>query len=143
MTSPQDKHPHLDGEATSFIARLARHYTPAPLTPSQGAAFEEVIWERLQKRSQRLRLVPAVVSVAAVALIAWLTLGGPLSSRLPQSPMSGTVVAQAPPGLAWDEVAFLAIDATDSSDTDSNDTDDNDILPDDYMAIAQVFLDQS
>lgn len=136
MTRPQDERPQLDRQGERFVERLAAHYTPTPMTPAERVAFDTALWARLSRRSRRRALVPAVVAGAAVAAITWLT----ITSWVPLWPQPGgepeVAVVETPRATPWESELLFPHEALEISE------DDNSImLPDDYRAIARVFLD--
>jgi hypothetical protein len=130
MTSPRDERPVLDGAEKEFVDRLARDYAPSPMTAAERAAFEAAIRARLERPERRPVLIPALAAAAAAALL-WFVLfhsGGPI--RLPGEEEREAVVAS-----SWEDELFLSSDLSTSEDRDESET-----LPQDYLAIAGVFL---
>ena len=130
MTSPRDERPVLDGAEKEFVDRLAREYAPPPMTAAERVAFDEAVRARLERPERRPLLVPAIAAAAAAAAL-WFVLfdsTGPI--RLPGEEESGAVVAS-----SWEDEVFLSSDLSASEDRDESET-----LPQDYLAIAGVFL---
>jgi hypothetical protein len=130
MISPQDERPDLDREEEAFVERLAEGYAPARMTPAECAEFDAGIRARLERPWRRWLWIPAV-GVAAVAALLWLV------ASLSIDPLDGP----AEEGLAavaassWEDELFLSSDFGASEDREESGT-----LPDDYLAIASVFL---
>jgi hypothetical protein len=133
---PSEERPQLDREEEQFIKRLATHYAPTPLSPAQRVTFDAALWARLQQRSRRTLLLPAVATVATAMVVAWLTLPGLFTPRPRASSGPGTGVVETRRAAPWEYELLYPRELTDTADQD-----DRAILPDDYMAIAQVFLD--
>jgi hypothetical protein len=134
MTNPRDEGRPLDGVEEEFVGRLAETYAPAPMTAAERAAFDESVRarvERPERRPMRIPMVGAAAATAAAALV-WFVLtqpDGPIGS--PGEEESGAAVA-----ASWEDELFL------SSDLGAlEDRDESEILPDDYLAIASVFVD--
>src|SRR5262245_36343427 len=72
MTGPCDERPRLDRAEEQFVARLAAHYGPKPMTPARRVAWEAALWARLQKPRRRMRLAPALITVVVAVVVAWL-----------------------------------------------------------------------
>ena len=137
MTKPWDEQPQLDRAEEQFIARLAAHYVPTPMSPARRVAWEEALWARLQGRPRRMWLVPTLTTVGVAVMVAWLTLprlfmavpGGRGEARLSVGGMSS--LGQ------WAYELIYPRELTGATEHD-----DSTILPDDYRMIAQVFLDR-
>jgi hypothetical protein len=136
MTQPRDEWPQLDHAEEQFVRRLAVHYAPKPLTPARRVALDAALWARLQRPPRQTRFTPALATVAVAVLItclSWSSLfmppvhdGGP---GVNMSAMSSTE--------PWEYDLLYARELTDIAERD-----DGAILPDDYLSIAQVFLDK-
>jgi hypothetical protein len=130
MTSPGDERPPRGGAEEEFVDRLAAAYAPAPMTAGERAAFDQSIRTRLERPTRRPMLVP-VIGAAAAAALAWFVLSqatGPI--RPPGEEESAALVAS-----SWEDELFLSSDLSASEDREESET-----LPDDYLAIASVFL---
>ena len=130
MTSPGDERPPRGGSEEEFVDRLAAAYAPAPMTAGERAAFDASIRARLERPARRPMLVPAIGAAAAAALV-WFVFSqaiGPIP--LPGEEESAAVVAS-----SWEDELFLSNDLSASEDREESET-----LPDDYLAIASVFL---
>ena len=136
MTQPRDEWPQLDHTEEQFVRRLAAHYAPKPLTPTRRVALDKALWARLQRQPRQTRLTPALATVAVAVLItclSWSSLfmppaydGGPSVNI---SVMSSTE--------PWEYDLLYAPELTGIAERD-----DGAILPDDYLGIAEVFLDK-
>ncbi len=116
--------PPIDLADEDFVDRLAAHYAPSPLTPAKRAAFDEALRARIERPGRKRLLVPALAT-AALAAFAWVTF-----SFRPGGGESNPVVAS-----VWESELFLSSDLSPSGDRD-----DSEVLPDDYLAIASLFL---
>ena len=120
-----DERPRIDQEDKAFADRLAAHYEPPPWTATQRAGFDEALRARVERPRHRGLLVPALATVAAAALV-WVSF-----SLRPAGDESNPVLAG-----AWESELFLSSDVSPLDDRDDSET-----LPDDYLAIASLFLD--
>ena len=130
MTSTGDERPPRGGSEEEFVDRLAAAYAPAPMTAGERAAFDAAIRARLERPTRWPMLVPALGAAAAAALV-WFVFfqtSGPLSPSGQEE--SAAVVAS-----SWEDELFLSSDLSASEDREESET-----LPDDYLAIASVFL---
>jgi hypothetical protein len=116
-----------DAEERAFAERIADEFAPPAMSEARAAAFDARLHERLEAPSRRGRAwLPALVTLAAVCAI-WLGTGLWSASDPPRS-------ASARAG-AWETELLLGSDLV--ADPDAADA----YLPDDYSAIAVVFLD--
>ena len=128
----------------NFSDRLRSVYTPPSQDPSRAAAFRAGVEARIERRRRRAVLVPAAAAATAAAAIAWLLLpfgavpavdvvadaGAPAPSATASVPPSATALVR-----SWeDELIF------ESAVSESSMSDDGEMLPDEYVAIASVFL---
>ncbi len=120
-----DERPRLDEREKDFADRLAAHYAPPPWTSAKRAGFDEALRARIERPQRRGLLVPALATVAAAALV-WVSF-----SRGPAGDESNPVGAS-----VWENELFLSSDVSPLDDRD-----DSEALPDDYLAIASLFLD--
>jgi len=120
----RDERPRVDSDDLAFSDRLAAHYAPPPWTPAARAGFDEALRARIERRPRRAWLVPALAGVAAALVV-----GIGLSLRPAREPAVPVVAG------VWESELFL------SSDVSPLDDDDTEGLPDDYQAIASLFLD--
>jgi len=126
----------MDHAEEQFVRRLAAHYAPEPLTPARRVAFDEALWTRLQRQPRLTWLTPALATVAGAVLITWLTWSDrflpPAHDGVPS--VSVSAMASTEP---WEYELLYASELTASAEPD-----DGAILPDDYLVIARVFLDE-
>jgi hypothetical protein len=136
MTQPRDEWPQMDHAEEQFVRRLAAHYAPKPLTPARRVALDEALWTRLQRQPRLTWLTPALATVAGAVLLAWLTWSGLfLSPAHDGSPsVSMSALSNREP---WEYELLYARELIGSAEPD-----DGTILPDDYLVIARVFLDE-
>jgi len=115
----------LNPEERAFVHGLAAHYAPPPWTSAQRAEFDAALQARFEGPRRRGLLVPALAGAAVAALI-WFSF-----SPGRQVDPSRPVVAS-----AWESELFLSSDLSPLDDRDEGEA-----LPDDYLAIASLFLD--
>ena len=124
--SPNDD-ARQDAEERTFVERIAAEFAPPAMSEARAAAFDARLRERLDARPRRGGVwLPALVTAAAVCAI-WLGTGLWSASDPPRS-------ASAAAG-AWETELLLGSDLVADPD------DAGGYLPDDYSAIAAVFLD--
>jgi hypothetical protein len=126
----------MDHAEEQFVRRLAAHYAPKPLTPARRVALDEALWTRLQGQARQTRLIPALATVAVAMLMTWLMWSGLF---LPPAPDGGPSVNMSTMSSTepWEYELLYARALTESAEPD-----DGAILPDDYLVIARVFLDE-
>ena len=136
MTQPRDEWPQLDHAEEQFVRRLAAHYAPKPLTPARRVVLDEALWARLQRQPRLTRLTPALATVTAAMLITCLSWSGlfrpPVHDDGPRVSISATSSTE-----PWEYELLYSRELTGTAERD-----DGAILPDDYLGIAQVFLDK-
>jgi len=121
----EDEQRRTDRQEKDFVDQLATHYTPRPWTSAQRARFDAALQARIQRPQRRGWMVPALVAAAAAALV-WISF-----SERPDQNEPDPVVAG-----GWESELFLSSDVSPLDDRD-----DREALPDDYLAIASLFLD--
>jgi hypothetical protein len=126
----------MDHAEEQFVRRLAAYYAPKPLTPARRVALDEALWTRLQGQSRQTRLIPALATIATAMLIVWLTWSGLFLPSAPDGGPSGNMSVMSSTEL-WEYELLYAPELTGSAEPD-----DGAILPDDYLVIARVFLDE-
>jgi hypothetical protein len=136
MTVNRDEGTPLRDEDREFAERLAASFSPAPLSPTQRAAFREALEARLERRRNRL-LVPALAAAAgaAAAALVWLVAPGAFDPAATGRGAAEDIVAEPSAAAPWG-MGLLDLDSL----IDANGTDDLERLPDDYAAIAGAFL---
>ena len=99
-------------------------------------AFDAALEERITRQRPRWLGVPILAGAALVALGAWLLLPTQFGPSAPNSPEPAAVVAGPQAAVAWEDELLDAVsfgEIEESAEVDE--------LPDDYAAIAAVFLD--
>jgi hypothetical protein len=121
----RDERPRIDQREEGFADRLAAHYAPPPWTPATRADFDAGWGARVARPQRRGLLVPALATVVAAALV-WVSF-----SLRPAGDEFNPAIAS-----VWENELFLSSDVSPLDDRD-----DSEALPDDYLAIASLFLD--
>jgi len=119
-----DERPRMDPGDKGFAGRLAAHYAPPPWTSAERAGFDAALRARVERPQRRGLLIPALATAAAAALV-WVSF-----SLRPAGDETNPVVAS-----VWENELFLSSDVSPLDDRD-----DSEALPDDYLAIASLFL---
>jgi hypothetical protein len=119
-----DEHDELTPHQRRFLARVVDAYQAPRRSPERSAAFQREVEARIA-RARVPRWVPALAGAVATAAIAWLAVGIGLER-------GASVPREGEERVATAEEAILAL----STDEESSD----EALPDDYVAIANVFL---
>ncbi|MDJ0850856.1 MAG: hypothetical protein QNK04_20995 [Myxococcota bacterium] len=140
MKSDRDDGIELAPDDARFVERLAASYEPEPLTADERVAFTAALEARLEQRRRATRLLPALAGAMAVAVAAWLVV--PRASDSPAPPGSVETLAAAPDFEAELGAGQWGLELL-GSDTLLEDEEETagDPLPEDYLAIASVFLD--
>ena len=136
MTPPRDERPQLDGAEEQFVRFLAAHYAPQPLTPARRVAWDEALWARLRRPPRRMRLAPTLATATMALLITYVSWSG-LLTPLARNGGAGVNVPAASSAGPWEYELFYARELTGTTERE-----DGAILPDDYLVIARMFLDQ-
>lgn len=131
MTTPRNERTPRGGAEEEFVDRLAEVYAPAPMNSAERAAFDEAVRARLERPERRPVLIPVIGAAAAAALV-WFVLTQPIGPI--GSP--GEEESQAAVAGAWEDELFLSSDLGASEDREKSES-----LPEDYLAIASVFMD--
>lgn len=138
MSDRHDDRSDLSPETEAFVESLREGYAPEAPTPARAQAFDAELRERLEQPQRESWLRPALVTATIGALIGWLL--------MPPAP-DPTPAEQAPPRIAseaqlqetvadW-EAELLSASEIEEFGAGSDDS----FLPDEYQAIAGVFLD--
>lgn len=136
MTRPHDERLPLHTEEERFIARFADAYRPAPMTSAQRTRFDAQIHHRLHTSTRKRQLVPVFATLALVSVVIWLTITGWLPLLPQEGKKAATVVVQARRSTTWEYDLLFPLESPEAIERD-----DEAVLPDDYLAIAQAFLD--
>jgi hypothetical protein len=131
----QDDERRLASDDDAFVRRVADAYTPPPRTAAQRVAFQAKLEERLQAEGRSRSWMWGAAAVATAAA-AFLLISGALDSQIEEPAPQGTMAASEPLPTGHEqaqEEAILAI----VIDPDARS---EDVLPEDYQAIASVFL---
>ena len=136
MNEKRDERPSLSAEDSDFVGHLAEHYAPPPLDALRSAALDAELRDRIAAPrgfgSARPALAFAAVGVAIVLALAL----GAFESATPERDGPARVVASGPSAADWEQGLF---DPESFDDVEAGD--DLAELPDDYAAIAGIFLD--
>lgn len=114
--------PTLERREREFVAWLGRHYGAPAETPARRAAFGDALRARLAGPRPGRRLAPALAAAALAGLV-WLA--------LPDASRRGAGEPR-----AWEYELLLSSDLSPAADREESR-----FLPDEYQAIAVVFLD--
>ena len=116
-----------------FIQRVAKDYTPQPLSAAQRATFDRRLEERLADSSRLPFLRPvSLLAATCAALLLWLT----LPSQQASGPNFGdSTLPSAPTPLARDTTSHSTLLAYAYYQSESQD----DFLPAEYIALADAF----
>ena len=136
MTPPRDERPQLDSAEEQFVRFLATHYAPQPLAPARRAAWDEALWARLRRHPRRTRLVPTFAMAAMALLITYVAWSG-LFTPLWHEGGAGVSVPAMSSAAPWEDELLYARELTGTTERE-----DGALLPDDYLVIARMFLDQ-
>jgi hypothetical protein len=124
MTNPEEQ-ALLDARETDVVDRLATQYTPPPLTPAERVRFDASLHTRLE-RHERFGLMRPLFAATAAAALAWVVFSLlPSESEIPLTRHGD-----------WESDLFLSSDISPLEDREESEA-----LPDDYLAIASLFLD--
>lgn len=124
--------PDLGREDALFVQRIAEIATPPEMSPARRRAFDRRLEERLERRWQWMPVLAPAVAAAALALLVIIGIRPSLDDTADQS------VARLPTAvIEAEEVDFEAALLAFSLES----FDDEDVaLPEDYLAIEEVFL---
>ena len=120
-------------EERSFVERVSTHFRAPELSPREGAAFDQSVRSRLERRGGVRRVLIPVAAVATLALAVGVWLGGDAPDPEPVEP------AQAAVETVTDEVNDIdwALSLADVAETSEHG-----FLPEEYQTIAALFLDE-
>ena len=120
-----DERSRIHPEDKGFADRLAAHYAPPPWTSAKRAGFDDALRARIERPQRRVFTIPALATVAVAALV-WVSF-----LLRPAGDERNPVVTS-----VWESELFLSSDVSPLDDRDGSEG-----LPEDYMAIASLFLD--
>jgi len=128
-----DEQSPTDPEDRDFADRLATHYAPRPWSSVRRAGFDAALRARIEKPRRRGFAIPALAAVAVAALV-WIG----VSLRPARDEFHPVVARESHPVVAsvWESELFLSSDVSPLEDRD-----DSEALPEDYLAIASLFMD--
>ena len=134
MSLPSDERPKLAREDEGFVKRVAASYAPPPMAAAERAAFDEALLGRIRRGQPARRwLMAAWLPAAAAALAAvWLFSLSPGTDGLVPSEK----IVPALSARVWEEELFL-----DGGSFEAEQPDESELLPEEYIAIASIFLD--
>ncbi len=140
MNEKPEERPSLSAEDSQFLGRLAEHYVPPPLSAARSAELDAELRGRILT-PRGLGFARPVFASAALGLAIGMALAlGAFESIAPETTPAtaqpGVVVADSPSAADWERGLF---DPELLDDVDVGD--DLGGLPDDYAAIAGIFLD--
>jgi hypothetical protein len=138
MNEKPDEVSFLPSEDDRFVGRLAEHYAPPALSAQRRAVLDAELRDRIAT-PRGLGFARPAFATAAVGLAIGLALVlGAFDSTLPVREQPGVVVVEAPSAATaqW-ESGLFGSDSFDDVDAGN----DLEGLPDDYAAIAGIFLD--
>ena len=141
--STASKHRPPEQTDAEFVKRLADHYAPSPLSPSQRAAWDTALAARLEKR-RRAVVLPGLATAALAAALVF-GLGGRFGLGRDDP------AVRLAPGVSATAARTLVVSAEDSASDllddweyllalQPADDEEDGQLPDDYAAIASIFL---
>lgn len=135
----RDRDLRIERDDQALIEQIAAHYAPSPPTAARRAAFDAQLRARIEKKRKLRALLPALVTVAvAAALAAWLILPGPLEGPGSRDREERRLaLAEAEAVADWEHELFYVSARSSFEEEDEA----SELFPDDYLAIASVFLD--
>jgi hypothetical protein len=136
MDEKRDEYSLLSDEDAKFIERLAENYSPPPLTAVRSAALDTALRERVATPRGIGFAWPAFASAVVGLAIGLALTQGAFESTRPEGARPGVVAMDPQAVAAWEQDLF---DPESFEEVDA----DGDLagLPDDYAAIAGIFLD--
>ena len=141
--STASKHRPSGQTDAEFVKRLADHYAPSPLSPGQRAAWDAALAARLEKRRRALVLPGLATAALAAALVfglgGWFGFETDDPSVRPAPGVSATA-ARAPVVASQESASDLLDDWEYLLAFQPADDEEDGLLPDDYAAIASIFL---
>jgi hypothetical protein len=136
MNEKTDERPLLSTEDEAFVGRLAEQYAPPPLSAARRAALDTELRGRVGSPNRLGFERPAFVSVLVALALGGVLAVGVFESKPPEDSHPTVLLVDSPSVEAW-ERGLLDPEFFDDVGAGS----DLDELPDDYAAIAGIFLD--
>jgi len=142
-----DERPNSGQNDKDFADRLAAHYEPPPWTSAKRAGFDDALRARIERPERRGFAVPALATAVAAALV-WVGVSlrpaadelnpGAASAGSESNPVFASAGGELNPAASsvWESELFLSSDVSPLDDRD-----DREGLPEDYLAIASLFMD--
>ena len=141
--STASKHRPPGRTDAEFVKRLADHYAPSPLSPGQRAVWDAALTARLETR-RRAVVLPGLATAALAATLVF-GLGGWLGFE------TDDPAVRPAPVVSATQTQTLGVSAEDSASDllddweyllalQPADDEEDGQLPDDYAAIAHIFL---
>ncbi|MDH4016295.1 MAG: hypothetical protein OEV20_03040 [Actinomycetota bacterium] len=128
------------GDDDAWLERFRDVYAPEPMSPAERRAFDARLEERIEVEARRgplwLPIWQPVVAAAAIAALAVWLVWSPAPDTSPTVPTE-VATARRPASLAdWEREILAAADPATAPESAGSE----EILPDDYRAIAGMFL---
>jgi hypothetical protein len=136
MIGPRDDPSAPVPEAAVLVERLQQEFAPPPLEGARRAALDAALADRIARRRPGRLAVPVLAGATVGALLAWLLLPAQVGPAAPEARVPAAFVAQAASAAEWEDELLDAMSYGELEEQDGIDE-----LPDDYTAIAAVFLD--
>ena len=142
-----DERPNSGHDDRDFADRLADHYAPPPWTSARRTDFDEGLRARIERPERRGFAVPVLATAVAAGLV-WVGVSllpagdepepGAASAGSESHPVIASAAGETDPAVSsvWESELFLSSDVSPLDDRD-----DREGLPDDYLAIASLFMD--
>ena len=141
--STASKHRPPGRTDAEFVKRLADHYAPSSLSPGQRAVWDTALAARLEKRRRTMVLPGLATAALAAALVfglgGWFGLERSGPSVRP-APVVSAAATRALGVSAEDSASDLLDDWEYLLALQPADAEEDGQLPDDYAAIASIFL---
>jgi hypothetical protein len=132
MRENRDETTPLSAEDEEFVERLSVGFAPVPLPPARRAAFDLALADRIASRRRSRLIAPVLATAVAAAAVAWFVVPAALDPAA--TGRRGEVVSES--AARWERELFDPTALIGPEDADGAEQ-----LPDDYAAIAAVFLD--
>jgi hypothetical protein len=136
MKEKTDEQPLLSTEDEAFVGRVAEQYAPPSLSAARRAALDTELRGRVASPNRIGFERPAFASVLVALALGGVLALGVFESKPPEDSRPAVRLADSPSVEAWERGLF---DPEFFDDVDAGS--DLDELPDDYAAIAGIFLD--